>query len=66
MKRNCTSGWAVLVGTLLAAAAVQAEEGMFLYASFQGTSTLMLEILDDDDKVIDELHLDFFAQYYDG
>ena len=42
------------------------EEGMFLYASFQGTSTLMLEILDDDDKVIDELHLDFFAQYYDG
>lgn len=41
-------------------------EGMFLYASFQGDSDLMLDILDEDDNVIDQLKLDFFAQYYDG
>ena len=42
------------------------EHGMTVYASFQGTSDLMLDILDEDDNVIDQLHLDFFAQYYDG
>jgi hypothetical protein len=42
------------------------EKGMTVYASFQGTSDLMLDILDEDDKVIDQLRLDFFAQYYEG
>ncbi len=41
-------------------------DGMFLYASFQGESDLMLDILDADDNVIDQLRLDFFGQYYDG
>ncbi len=39
---------------------------MFLYGSFQGDSDVMLDILDADDKVIDQLKLNFFAQYYDG
>jgi hypothetical protein len=42
------------------------EKGMVVYASFQGTSDLMLELLDDDDNIIGELRLDFFAQYYEG
>ena len=41
------------------------EKGMVVYASFQGTSDVMLEILDDDDNIIDYLTLDFFAQYSD-
>ena len=41
-------------------------DGMFLYGSFQGDSDVMLDILDADDKVIDQLKLNFFAKYYDG
>ena len=40
-------------------------DGIFLFGSFQGTSDVMLDILDADDNVIDELKLDFFAQYFD-
>lgn len=40
------------------------EQGMMVYASFQGTSDRMLDILDADDKVLDTLTLDFFKQYY--
>ena len=39
--------------------------GMVVYASFQGHSEKMLEILDENDQVIGELNLDFFAQYQD-
>lgn len=42
------------------------DKGMMVYASFQGTSPDMLEILDDDDNVVAVLTLDFFRQYYDG
>ncbi len=42
------------------------DQGMMVYASFQGTSPDMLEILDDDDNVVAVLTLDFFRQYYDG
>ena len=41
-------------------------DGMFLFGSFQGTSDLMLDILDEENNVIDELRLDFFGQYYEG
>ena len=40
--------------------------GMVVYASFQGHNETMLEILDENDKVIGELKLDFFAQYQDA
>ena len=39
------------------------EQGMVVYASFQGTSDKMLDILDDDNQVIDTLTIDFFEQY---
>ena len=39
------------------------EQGMVVYASFQGTSADMLDILDDDDQVIDTLTIDFFRDY---
>lgn len=39
------------------------EKGMTVYASFQGTSDAMLDILDEDDQVIDTLTIDFFRQY---
>lgn len=42
------------------------DQGMVVYASFSGTSDLMLDILDEDDNVIDQLRLDFFAQYFEG
>lgn len=42
------------------------EKGMVVYASFQGTSPVMLELLDDDNNITGELTLDFFAQYYQG
>lgn len=42
------------------------EEGMVVYASFQGTSAEMLQIVDEADQPIDILPLSFFAQYYDG
>ncbi|TVQ45723.1 MAG: hypothetical protein EA371_11415 [Gammaproteobacteria bacterium] len=42
------------------------DQGMMVYASFQGSSPDMLEILDDDDNVVAVLTLDFFRQYYDG
>ncbi|MFT6957036.1 MAG: hypothetical protein ACJAYC_002043 [Halieaceae bacterium] len=42
------------------------EQGMVVYASFQGTGPSMLEILDEDDNVIDVLTIDFFKQYYEG
>jgi hypothetical protein len=41
-------------------------DGMFLFGSFQGDSDVMLEILDKDDRIVDYLKLNFFAQYYDG
>ncbi len=40
------------------------DKGMVVYASFQGTSPKMLEILDDDDNIVAELTLDFFKQYF--
>ncbi len=39
------------------------EQGMVVYASFQGTSADMLDILDDDDQVIDTLTIEFFRDY---
>lgn len=39
------------------------DQGMVVYASFQGTDDLMLEILDADDNVVGELRLDFFEQH---
>jgi hypothetical protein len=39
--------------------------GMVVYASFQGSSDLMLEIIDENGNVTGELTLDFFAQYQD-
>ena len=39
------------------------EQGMVVYASFQGTSADMLDILDEDDQVIDTLTIDFFRDY---
>lgn len=39
------------------------EQGMVVYASFQGTNADMLDILDDDDQVIDTLTIDFFRDY---
>jgi len=39
------------------------EKGMTVYASFQGTSDAMLDILDEDDQIIDTLTIDFFRQY---
>lgn len=39
------------------------DQGMVVYASFQGTSADMLDILDDDDQVIDTLTIDFFRDY---
>ncbi|MFK7912372.1 MAG: cupin domain-containing protein [Pseudomonadales bacterium] len=38
-------------------------EGMVVYASFQGTSADMLEILDESGNAVDVLTLDFFGQY---
>ncbi len=40
------------------------DQGMMVYASFQGDSPDMLAILDENDSVIDTLTLDFFKQYY--
>ena len=40
------------------------EQGMMVYASFQGTGPEMLDILDENDTVLDTLTLDFFRQYY--
>jgi hypothetical protein len=40
--------------------------GMVVYASFQGTSPVMLETLDEAGNITGELTLDFFAQYYDA
>ncbi len=40
------------------------EQGMVVFASFQGTSPEMLAILDENDKVLDTLTLDFFRPYY--
>lgn len=39
--------------------------GMTVYASFQGTGAVMLEVLDADGNVTGELGLDFFEQYLD-
>ncbi|MBO6658923.1 MAG: cupin domain-containing protein [Pseudomonadales bacterium] len=39
------------------------EQGMVVYASFQGTNADMLDILDDDDQVIDTLTINFFRDY---
>jgi hypothetical protein len=39
------------------------ETGMIVFGSFQGSTDVMLEILDANDKVIDELRLDFFEKY---
>ena len=39
------------------------DKGMVVYASFQGHSDLMLEIIGDNGEVVDELRLDFFEQY---
>lgn len=39
------------------------SEGMVVYASFQGTSDAMLEILDAQDNSLDILRLSFFGQY---
>ncbi len=39
------------------------DQGMVVYASFQGDSPDMLEILDDDDQVVDVLTIDFFKEY---
>ncbi len=39
------------------------EQGMTVYASFQGDSPNMLEILDDDDEIVDVLTIDFFKAY---
>lgn len=39
------------------------EEGMVVYASFQGSSDAMLEILDAQNNTLDILSLSFFGQY---
>ena len=39
------------------------EEGMVVYASFQGSSNAMLDILDEQNNTLDTLNLSFFGQY---
>ncbi len=39
------------------------EEGMVVYASFQGSSNAMLDILDEQNNTLDTLSLSFFGQY---
>ena len=41
------------------------DKGMVVYASFQGNSNVMLEILDADNNVVGELGLDYFRTYMD-
>lgn len=41
------------------------EEGMTVYASFQGTGPEMLDILDEQGEVLTTLTLDFFKTYFD-
>lgn len=42
------------------------EQGMVVYASFQGTGPVLLDLLDDNDEISGHLDLDFFKGYFDG
>jgi hypothetical protein len=42
------------------------EEGMTVFASFQGDGPVFLDILDDDGAVTGHVDIDYFRQYYDG
>lgn len=39
------------------------DKGMVVYASFQGDSDVMLEILDEHDAVVGEVTLEYFEQF---
>jgi hypothetical protein len=39
------------------------DQGMVVYSSFQGTDDVMLELLDDGDRVVGDIRLDFFEQH---
>jgi hypothetical protein len=42
------------------------EQGMTVYASFQGSGPEMLDIIDEHGTTIDTLTLEFFKAYYDA
>ncbi len=42
------------------------EKGMTVFASFQGTGPVLLELLDEKDNVTGHIGLDFYKHYYDG
>jgi hypothetical protein len=42
------------------------ENGMTVFASFQGTGPVFNEILDEDGKITGVVDIDYFKRFYDG